>query len=80
MSWLSYNWAWYHGAVWGNVEAMVPCGILAAAWAYTAERARKLRESKRHELLEELHYLAHTGEIHPRAQERLDAIANSTTE
>jgi hypothetical protein len=26
---------WYHAAVWGNVVAVIPCGILAFAWSRT---------------------------------------------
>lgn len=27
--------AWYQGNVWGNVVAIIPCGILAVLWART---------------------------------------------
>jgi hypothetical protein len=64
---------WYQAAVWGNVVAIAPCGIIAFLWGRAVERRHLLHLKHGNMLLEELHHLAHTGEPHPRVTARLAA-------
>lgn len=62
------NQPWYNGAIWGNVAAMVPCGLLAGLWAH-AKMVKPVRElHKKHERL-----LASHDELH----KKLDKLNQS---
>lgn len=51
---LVYYFAWPYGNVYGNVWAIIPCGIIAVLWA----RAKLIRDEARHnELLAHIHKL-----------------------
>jgi hypothetical protein len=64
---------WYQAAVWGNVVAIAPTGILAFLWGRAVERRHAILASHHLMLLEELHHLVHTGEHHPRVKARVAA-------
>ena len=81
---------WYRAAVWGNVVAVVPCGIIGFLWSKTRFWPLNLLHAKLDEavahhrhttmLLEEVHHLMHTGQEHPRVAARREAGEHPTPE
>ena len=88
---VQYNYApagqpWYAGATWPNV--FVGPTIIVVGWLWSRTRfwpLRPLNHAVAHlkhvvTMTEELHYLAHTGEYHPRVKARVAAGEPHTPE
>jgi hypothetical protein len=80
---------WWERAVWGNVWACVPCGVLAVLYARAKlaahrkaqhdEHVEAMAEAKHHTMLaEEMHHKLSTGKDHPRVVARMAAGEHPT--
>ena len=63
--------SWFWAETKGNIIATPACSVIAVALGGKWLKAFKRENTHRTHLVEETWHLAHTGEVHPRAQERI---------
>lgn len=61
---------WYQAAVWGNVVAVVPCGILGFLWGDRCFKRLHKKLNVNRQIAEEIHHFVHHGVPHPDLEER----------